>query len=274
MTLPSNSSMDVHPNNTVAKFTTVLSQPMELTGEWEVALSEICIPANWFNINSIEHWFKVNGHRFVFPDGFYVNVKSLLEKMTVMIKSVEELDDVEFRVFKQPPNAVKILELLNENKFVIFYVKETSMVAVTMPTSLRISFSPALADILGYEANAVGQYYYYSSGPEVMILSAHKEASLPQNVLLAYVYCDLAQPTIVGDTKVPLLRTVNLDTGAKVVVSHIYTSPIYVPLQKKHFDSVEINIMTDGADPVPFASGRSIVTLHFRRTSNPYFLSR
>ena len=110
-------------------------------------------------------------------------------------------------------------------------------------------------------------------GLEKACLRSRKQATLQQNLLLAYVYCDLIEPTFVGDTKVPLLRTVNVDTDRQVV-NHIYTSPIYVPLQKKQFDTVEINIMTDTGEPVPFASGKSVVVLHFRRTSNPYFLSR
>lgn len=272
MTLPSNSSMAFHPNNTVAKFTTALPQTIELTGDWEVALSEICIPANWYNITSTDHWFKVNGHRFVLPDRFHTSVKSLLDTMVEMIKTKEELSNVELRIFRQPPGDEKVFEIVSENKFIIFYVKEISRVVITLPPSMRVTLSPALADILGYSADVLGQYYYLSEGPNVMYLQAHKEASLRQNLLLAYVYCDLIEPTFVGDTKVQLLRTVNVDTGARVVVNHIYTSPVYVPLQKKHFNSVEINIMTDTGEPVPFGSGKSVVVLHFRRTSNPYFL--
>ena len=41
MTLPSNASMKIYPNNTVAKYTTQLPTNIELDGEWEVALTEI-----------------------------------------------------------------------------------------------------------------------------------------------------------------------------------------------------------------------------------------
>jgi len=42
-------------------------------------------------------------------------------------------------------------------------------------------------------------------------------------------------------------------------------APLYVPLQKKHFDTVEINIMTDTGEPVHFAEGKSVIFLEFKR---------
>lgn len=266
--------MAFHPNNTVAKFTTRLSSPVELNGDWEVGMTEVCLPTTWYNITSADHWFKVNDHRFELPDKFYTSIKTLLHTMIEMIKAKEEFANAELRVFSESPGTAKMQEVLNENKFVIFYVTSLSTVVISLPASVRIVFSSALADVLGYDAEALEKYYYYSDYFKVLFLTAHKEARLNQNLLLAYVYCDVIEPTIVGDTKVQLLRTVDLATDGKSSVHHIFTTPVYVPLQKKHFDSIEVNIMTDTGEPVPFASGKSVVVLHFRRTSNPYFLAR
>ncbi len=89
-----------------------------------------------------------------------------------------------------------------------------------------------------------------------------------------FVYCDIAEHVPIGDTAAPLLRCVNIKGKRGENVCMLYDNPIYVPVQKKSFDTVEINIMTDSGDPVPFEGGRSSVTLHFRRASNPYFLSK
>ena len=59
-----------------------------------------------------------------------------------------------------------------------------------------------------------------------------------------YVYCDIIEHNIVGDSKVPLLRLVNVKGKHGERVYQKFTMPIYVPLQKHHFDTVEINIMT------------------------------
>jgi len=41
--------------------------------------------------------------------------------------------------------------------------------------------------------------------------------------------------------------------------------PLFVPLQKKNFDNIEINIMIDTGEPVPFMGGKSVVVLEFKR---------
>jgi hypothetical protein len=41
VTLPSNSSMDMYPDNTAAHFKTILPKRIYLHGEYEVALTEI-----------------------------------------------------------------------------------------------------------------------------------------------------------------------------------------------------------------------------------------
>ena len=50
LTLPSNSSMEYFPTNTLTNFKTKLVQPIELTGEWEVAHSELQYPRSWYNL--------------------------------------------------------------------------------------------------------------------------------------------------------------------------------------------------------------------------------
>ena len=44
LTLPSNSSMDYHPENTLTNFVTRLPTVIDLEGSWEVALMEIQYP--------------------------------------------------------------------------------------------------------------------------------------------------------------------------------------------------------------------------------------
>ena len=56
LTLPSNASMKIYPNNTVAKYITKLASNIELDGEWEVALTEIMYTSKWANISG--EWFR------------------------------------------------------------------------------------------------------------------------------------------------------------------------------------------------------------------------
>ena len=50
LTLPSNASMKICPENKPQNFKVHLSAPIQLVGKWEVALMEIQYPNNWYNI--------------------------------------------------------------------------------------------------------------------------------------------------------------------------------------------------------------------------------
>jgi len=54
-------------------------------------------------------------------------------------------------------------------------------------------------------------------------------------------------------------------------VIRVFNPTMYVPLKKKCFDTVEIDMMIDTGVPVPFLSGKSFVVLEFYRVTPPYF---
>jgi len=60
MTLPSNSSMDYYPQNSVAHYTTKLNGQIELDGEWEVGQTEISFPFDIANVLEGECYFVLN----------------------------------------------------------------------------------------------------------------------------------------------------------------------------------------------------------------------
>ena len=129
---------------------------------------------------------------------------------------------------------------------------------------IAVRFSSDLARILGFDEK-VG-YVRDTTAPHPISLNV-------VDIYSMYVYCDLLQHVVVGDTKAPLLRIVNKPprTFTRRHLHKIFNPILYVPPQKKNFDTVEINIMTDTGDPVPFRSGKSILVLEFRRTVHPYF---
>ena len=82
---------------------------------------------------------------------------------------------------------------------------------------------------------------------------------------MLYVYCDVLKHVVVGDVTAPLLHIVNMEVTQSHAVHQIMNPPLFVPLQKKNFDTIEINIMTDTGEPVPFMGGKSVVVLEFKR---------
>ena len=87
-----------------------------------------------------------------------------------------------------------------------------------------------------------------------------------------YVYCDAAEAIPVGDINASLLRVVDAAGNVDDLTHRLYTTPQYVPVSKKEFNTLEIDIRDDTGRSVPFDFGKVVATLHFRRSRNLYFL--
>ena len=87
-----------------------------------------------------------------------------------------------------------------------------------------------------------------------------------------YVYCDLVQPQIVGDTNAKLLRTVPIEGKMGDVVTRTYNNIQYVPVQTKSFEDIEILLRDDIGNVLPFERGKVLAMLHFRQKNSPYFM--
>jgi hypothetical protein len=63
VTLPSDSSANYFPNNTVVRFITKLPERIRLEGEYEMALAEIIYPHTWYNVDNQDekYWLAAIG---------------------------------------------------------------------------------------------------------------------------------------------------------------------------------------------------------------------
>jgi hypothetical protein len=80
---------------------------------------------------------------------------------------------------------------------------------------------------------------------------------LYENLKSMYVYCDIIDPQIVGSNELKLIRVVPNDTQREDRQQARW-EPIrveYLKLSKKHFDTIDIHIMTSLGTPVRFLNG-------------------
>jgi len=127
-----------------------------------------------------------------------------------------------------------------------------------LDTVLSIRFSESLAEILGADANVAYDRNHAGTSRRFFLVNGDIDS--------VYIYCDILEHVTVGDTKAPLLRIVDKDRKKRGNVHQTFNPTLYVPLQKKNFNTMEVNIMTDGGRPVSFQYGKSFVVLEFRRT--------
>ena len=88
-----------------------------------------------------------------------------------------------------------------------------------------------------------------------------------------YVYCDATEAIPVGDIKAPLLRVIDAAGNFGDLIQRLCTTPQYVPVSRKEFNTVEIDIREDTGRSAPFEFVKVVARLHFRRSRSFYFLS-
>ena len=102
-------------------------------------------------------------------------------------------------------------------------------------------------------------------------MTAPHSVDINRGLTALYVYYDLCEPQIVGDTLAPLLRIVDSKgkDGQKIV--KFYGQPHFIPLRKKYIDVIEINISDGTGNIISFTSGKVICKLHIRLKQTSLF---
>jgi len=86
----------------------------------------------------------------------------------------------------------------------------------------------------------------------------------------ALMYCDLVAPQLIGTTMVRCLRSFRIvptDYESEYLFQKVY----FVPLEKKTFRDIRIQILNQAGDLIPFSDSQTPlkVVLHFRRAITP-----
>lgn len=275
LTLPSNSSMQYYPKNTVANYITHLPRSIRLdAGEWEIALVETHYPCSFLSVNdneTIDIRIRPGEELFVDPKAL-TRVMDTNEDVTPVVSVTPKTD---YRIKLTTGDYANIQELLdhiNSQEYAITYgIKFTpespsgKLIEISMGDDVEsITLSPTLALQLGFDPN---ELTLESSVVNKGIRPPNIRLGLPSHM---YVYCDLVEPQMVGDTVAPLLKIVNISTTTYVYGLHKSTSfidPHYVPVMNRSFDSVEIDLRDSTGRHLPFHFGTSCVKLHFRKVS-------
>jgi len=251
VTLPSNSSAEYYPDNTVARYTTKLADKIELEGHWEVGLAEISVPSAVQNVVRGQYYYSI------YVNDVHIRTIDLPSRHHKRMRTLVDAMHIEQR--RQVPLQTHEPLLV---EFSYFDSKISIKLHQHASFHYAVQFSRDLARMLGLDEDVK-----YSHN-----MTARRTASLATaDIHSMYVYCDILEHVAVGDTKAPLLRIVDKPKRQHGNVHQIFNPILYVPLQKKNFDTIEINIMTDVGVPIPFRFGKAFVVLEFRRAIHSYF---
>lgn len=245
--LPANASHDVHPDNSNNNYKIRLPERLMMKrGEWEIALRAITYPNNWHNVtNAAITLANLNtkmSTKVRVADGKYKNVADLINKCNAALTKLQMNDVLNF---KHSTVTGKTSATIHD-RFTAF------------------TMSDDLADILGF---VPGRTYQASrSGSDIVAANTTNIEGAYDNL---YVYCNLCEDRVVGDSNVPCLHNVpaRARDGSSNLVHEIVNRPIYVPVANVDTDTVEIDIRRGDGERVLFRGGCVIVTVHLRKAS-------
>jgi hypothetical protein len=236
VTLPSNASPSVFPDNEAGHFFVKLPQTIDVSSHYEVGLVEIQMPNTfcmlrenevWLQYHSVKEGVDVNIFLFGLRQSHYQNIDLLINGIKKLLK--KEVEDRKVEVITSDCN------------------KGFKKVIVKVITP---GIENAISDWLKTYTLVPGK-----------VTENHTEE---EEVKTVFVYCDLVVARPVGDVMVPLLRTVPIVEKKPSSVFRIYDKPHYIPLTRFSFDTVEILLCNELGQTLPFISGTSVLTLHFR----------
>ena len=259
--LVSNASMNVFPTNTMARFTTLLPNKVELTGDWEVALLEVSWPGKVKNITNasftISRFDNANRplrpeHNQTIPAGFYPTVDTLLTKLFKTIYEHGEYDNIPVS-WKVDPVSEKLEVSFTgqapEDQFWILFKSDD------------LSNTLGVTDAICGTVESQRQKGFASLGTFPVDLQGGRHTM--------FIYCDLVQNEILGDSQAALLRVIPLQQNVASTGATCYRTfdkMQWKRLNKSNFQSITISLCDESGQLMPFVSiGRTNITLSFRR---------
>ena len=132
LTLPSNASMDVFPDNKTTGYRVQLPQIVNLEGDWEVGLYSISYPNTWYTLQNHQNhiYCSTNGQTFLYSAmidyGYYASMADVIKSINVSIK--KELGNSKISFSFNPrteiwlntnmaDNHVGVVSELNQNNY-------------------------------------------------------------------------------------------------------------------------------------------------------------
>ena len=271
MTLPSDSSKNQFPNNTVGHYDTTLARNIALESSYEVGLSEMLLPPPKSAVRKMQYLSFVDlekpdqGRVIIgIPPECFITLARF--KRTLRKKEYLQFADIEYSRSEYEFVGIRLKEDKPKEKLPFTFTLKDHRVILTVTKNCELQFIAAhqMAKLFGFKNNKP----YVAGAERHESYTGDYDYSGATNMDLLYVYCDIVEYGIVGDTLAPCLRTIPLTSrdvtdNDKAIVER-FESPHYVPVQRNVFSTIQILIANDNGNEVHFGDLVAIIKLHFR----------
>lgn len=256
-----------YADNTLTDFKNKLSLITPLNGQWEVALVEISYTKSWKNV--------IEDCQLFIDSDISSNLSSnstVTDTYVAGILKAGHYDSIEI-LLNEIENKLKLTDDKNITLYPKYEFDNITKRVHLIPGKhkngnlLMPRLSDEVSDILGFtNFNVINSTY----NEDKLDFIANRPADITAGIHTLYVYADIVEPQYIGDTRVKLLRTVEVPSdrhfGDTVVFN--YSNAHYVPVLVNEFEHIEINLRDDAGRPIPFMRGRTKLKLHFRKQNS------
>lgn len=250
LTLISNSSLDIYPLSETSHFMVQLPKKINLNENWVVGLSEIQYSYNFFNVSENNNTFTYSNGSYTsrreIPIGFYNSVTEILNEVLNQTKDLGE-----WLAYDITTNRIRVTcttkitdphphsdDKSDDFRSFIFHGR----------LALQLGFIPDI-DILSYDLSPyIGNIYF----------------GIPDQM---FIYCDLVEPQLIGYESSQVIKIVNTTEKEEKFGSSCFRSfqkVHYIPVMRKEFERVEIELKDITGENFPFRHGISTIKLHFK----------
>ena len=264
ITLVSSASMNIFNDNSLASFKNLLSENIDLQGEWRVALTEITFPTHINNVTDTKLvYYK--------KDKVKASLKVAKEKIS------RPYDGEKGEITKGVYDEIE--KIFNEiNRKIDLDNISYSIDPITKHLSLWMHYwegitfeSPQIPSILGFKGlrDGIGYHIGYKESSHIhsTLTSQNLISDYPVDISagtqMMFIYLDIIRYQIVGDTKAPLLRVIDTNRRVKngyacsIEPNHrkVFSNLDYKKLLVNNIQSIAVNLRTETGRLVPFAGG-------------------
>ena len=246
--LPSNTSVEMFPNNSASSYRTPVNPPYQLDGEWEVA------------VTGITHSNCIN------PIANDEVMLTTTTPTTTVEKKKEEKTTTTIilpTAYFQTPEQVcaYITRRIGHRDIEFTYDAHTKRAHLQLKADgLHLQLSTDLCDVLAFDRALFTKKGKYTASGEL---------SLTRRIHYFYIYSNIGELVRVGDTEAPLLAVTAFNSKNQFgedLHERTFRHPYYVRVKQDTITLIEIAIYDGAGQLVPFHSdAKTTVRLHFRR---------
>jgi hypothetical protein len=87
---------------------------------------------------------------------------------------------------------------------------------------------------------------------------------------IIYIYCSIVDYQMLGNTMVPLLRTVTIPPNRNrgEMIHEKFENPLYVKVRLKRVEDIEISFHDDTGKLIAFQAGSALLAIEFRKVNS------